>query len=367
MKFEILQENLAQALSQALKFVSPKVQLPILSNFLIVAKDGVVKIFATDMENSISVSLGAKIEEEGEVAVSAKILSDFVFAVSPGKIVAETEEETLIVSSLKNKAKISTMPAGEFPKTDEVFSGKGLFSLSPEVLKKISEKMTFAVSNDVATRPAMTGVYFDNKKKKLKIVATDGFRLSHLEEKGEEEGFEINVSSKIIEELGKMSQKEEKEIEVFLDKNKTQIVFKLSDVAVSSRLIEGKYPPYEKIIPTDFTIRAVLNRLDFLRAVKTAAIFSKEAANIVRLKFEDKTLKIKSETPSLGENESEIECEKKGEDIEINFNFRYLLDILSRLSGEDVFFETQGEGKPCVFREKDSPNFLHLIMPVKKS
>ena len=127
MKFEILQENLSAALSQALKFVSPKVQLPILSNFLLVAKEGVVKIFATDMENSISLVLGAKIEEEGEVAVSARILSDFVFAVPPGKISLEKEEDILKISSLKNKAKISVMPSEEFPKTDEESGGKCFF------------------------------------------------------------------------------------------------------------------------------------------------------------------------------------------------------------------------------------------------
>lgn len=366
MKLEILQENLSVALSQALKFISPKAQLPILGNFLIEAKNGVLKITATDMESSVVLSLGAKVEDEGEVTVSAKIFSDFIFSISPEKVQIKTEDEILTVVSGKNKAKFSTMPPSEFPKSERGEGEKETMKLSPSLLQKISDKMPFAVSTD-SSRPAMTGIYFDNKEEKLKIVATDGFRLSLFEEKGKEDDFSINVPAKIIEELGKMSGKDEEDIGVYLNSNKTQVVFKIKDAEVSSRLIEGQYPPYEKIIPSEFSVKVVLDRQEFLRAVKTAAIFSKDAANIVRLSFSENILKVSSQTANLGGLESEIDCQKEGENLEVNFNFRYLLDILSRLSGKEVSFETMGENKPCVFRGAESPDFLHLIMPVKKA
>lgn len=365
MKLEILQENLSAALAQGLKFISSKVQLPILSNFLLEAEKGILKISASDLEKSIILFVGAKVEEEGKVTVSAKTFADFIFSLPPEKVIIQEEEDILIVKSGKSKAKISTMPHGEFPKIESSASGEGFLSLEATFLKDISEKTCFAVSQDVS-RPAMTGVYFDNKGGVLKIVATDGFRLSLVKGKGQKEDFSINVPSSIIEELGKIAGQEEKKIGVYLSDNKSQIVFKTEGAEISSRLIEGQYPPYEKIIPADFAISAKLDRQEFLRSVKTAAIFSKDAANIVKLSFKENVLKVSSKTANLGENESEIDCQKEGDDIEVNFNFRYLLDILSRLSGKEVSFETQGESKPCVFRGVESPNFLHLIMPVKK-
>jgi DNA polymerase III subunit beta len=363
---EILQENLSVALSQALKFISSKAQLPILSNFLIKAGKGVLTIKATDLENGITVFLGAKTEEEGEVSVSAKIFSDFVLALSPGKVDIETEEEMLIVKSGKNKAKFSTMPSSEFPKEEEGGERKRITSLDPALLKKVSERVSFAVSSDVS-RPTMTGVYFDNKKSALKIVGTDGFRLSLLEEKGEVEDFEINIPVKIVEEAAHLGEKQKDKIEIFLNEKKTVVVFKMENAEIFSRLIDGKYPPYIRIIPSEKNIIAKIDRQDFLRAVKTASVFSKDAGSIVKISFGENVLKISSQTASLGENENEIECQKEGEDLEINFNFRYLLDVLSKMSGKEISFETEGEGKPCVFREKEPPNFLHLIMPVKKS
>jgi DNA polymerase III subunit beta len=366
MKFEILQENLSVALSQALKFVSTKAQLPILSNFLIKTEKGVLTIKATDLENGITVYLGAKVEEEGEVAVSAKIFSDFILALSAGKVEIETAEDSLIVKAGKNKAKFATMSSSEFPKEEGEGERKECFSFSPKALKAVSEKISFCVSTDVS-RPTMTGVYFDNKGKILKIVSTDGFRLSIFEEKGKGEDFELNIPAKIIEEVARLGEKQENEIKVFLNEKKTIVIFKTESAEISSRLIEGKYPPYQKIIPTEKNISVKIDRQDFLRAVKTAAVFSKDAGSIVKLSFGENVLKISSQTASVGENENEIECQKEGENLEVNFNFRYLLDVLSKMSGKEISFETQGEGKSCVFREKETPNFLHLIMPVKKS
>ncbi len=367
MTFEVLQENLTSAISQSLKFISPKAQLPILGNFLIGAKNGVLKISATDLENSITVFIGAKVEEEGNLTVSAKTLADFVATLSPGKIEIKKEGEDMVLQEGKYRAKIATMPSAEFPKILESASEKKFLSLDPLVLKEVSERLSFAVSTDMVSRASMTGVFLDNRDENLKIVATDGFRLSFMQKPGYKEDFSLNIPAKIIDELGKLAAKEEKEIEIYLNENKTQIVFKLQDMEISTRLIEGKYPPYEKIIPSGFETRAVIDRSEFLRAVKAASVFSKEVSNIVRLKFFDSALKINASTANLGENESEMDCQKEGADLEINFNYRYLLDLLSRLSAKEIVFENSGPTRPGVFREKEAPGFLHLIMPVKSN
>jgi DNA polymerase-3 subunit beta len=366
MVFEVLQENLASSISVALKFVSPKAQLPILGNFLIEAKSGILKISATDLENSISLVTGAKIEEEGNITVSAKTFSEFVLTLPAGKIEVSNDGEDLVLKSGKFKAKINTMPVAEYPKILGAVDGKKLLGLPPKALHEVADKLSFSVSTDVS-RGGMTGVYLDNKEEKLKIVATDGFRLSLLEKAGFKEDFTLNVPAKIIDELGKMAAKEEKEIEVYLNDNKTQAIFKIQDMEISTRLIEGKYPPYEKIVPTGFETQATVDRQEFLRSIKAAGIFSKDVSNVVKLKFSDTALKITASTANLGENESEIDCQKTGNDLEINFNYHYLIDILSRLCAKEVIFESAGETRPGVFREKDSPGFLHIIMPVKKS
>lgn len=366
MLFEILQENLSASISQAIKFVSPKAQLPILGNFLLEAKEGILKISATDLENSITLIVGAKITEDGKITVSAKTFSEFVQTLPAGKIEVSTDGEDLVLKSGKFKAKINTMPASEYPKIPEINEGKKFLGLPPKVLQELTDKLSFSVSTDVS-RAAMTGVYFDNQDEKLKIVATDGFRLSLLDKTGFKDDFTLCVPAKIIDELGKMAAKEEKEIEVYLNENKTQVIFKIQDMDIATRLIEGKYPPYEKIVPAGFETRVVVDRQELLRSIKAAGIFSKDVSNVVKLNFFDGALKITASTANLGENESEIDCQSSGSDLEINFNYRYLIDILSRLAAKEIVFESAGPQKPGVFREKEGGDFLHLIMPVKSS
>lgn len=214
MKIEILQENLSQALSQALKFVSTKVQLPILSNFLLEAEKGILKISASDLEKSIILFVGAKVESDGKATVSAKTFADFIFALPPEKVTIQDEEEVLVVKSGKSKAKFNTMPSSEFPKIESSSGGQEFLSLEEAFVKSVSEKTCFATSQDVS-RPAMTGVYFDNKAGKLKIVATDGFRLSLVGGKGQKEDFSINAPASIIEELGKIAGEQEKALAFF--------------------------------------------------------------------------------------------------------------------------------------------------------
>lgn len=369
MKVEILQENLSTYLSLALKFISPKTQLPILSSFLFESKkEGLLKITASDMESFIILYVGARVEEEGEVAVSAKVFSDFVFSLPAGKIYIEKKKEELSVLSGKSRASIGLFPVSEFPKTEEVSSGKNVFKIDKVLFKNIFSLFPFASSQDIS-RPSMTGIYFDRDRESLCVVATDGFRLSLLEKREREDGelFSFNVSSKIIEEVGKISSVKKEEVFVFLNNREKIVFFKTEDVEIGARLIEGQYPPYRKIIPAVCPFRFVVDRADFLRTVRAASIFSKDSGSVIKLFFAKNVLKISSQTAGVGGYENEIDCVQEGEDIGVSFNFKYLLDILSRFSGKEVVFETEGEGKPCVFREKESPGFLHLIMPVKNS
>lgn len=365
MKFEVLQENLAASISQTLKFVSPKAQLPILGNILIEAKAGILKFVATDLENGISITAGAKIEEEGAVAVPAKIFAEYVMSLSPGKIDIVEKEGTLEIVSGKNAAKMATSPADEFPKIEEAAKLTKFFSMPQKTIAEIAERLSFCVSTDLVSKPAMTGVYFDNRERILKVVATDGFRLSILETKGGEQDFVLNLPVRPVEEAAKMAEKEGKDVEFFTNKEKTLAVLKIDGTEIFARTIEGKYPPYEKIIPTGFETKFKVDRDLFLKTLKLASVFAKDTSNIVRFQIKDGNLLLFSQTANLGENRAEVDIEKEGADLEISFNCHFALDIVSRLNGKLIVFESGGAGKPGVFKDPDSKNFLHLVMPVK--
>lgn len=366
MEFEILQENLLNALVKTIRFVPSKPQLPILEGILIEAENGTIKLVSCDMENSLAQTLGAKVEQEGRIVVPGKTFFELVGSLPSGKVKIETENEILKISLGKTKTKLNTFSAEEYPPTLKSEEVKLFLKLPSSLFSFVAKKISFAVSTDVVTRPVLTGVLFDNKEKRLKIVATDGFRLALLETSGFEGDFRLVVPAKIIEEVAKETQKKEDlEIEIFLNEKKTSAIFKFDNIEIGARLIEGNYPPYEKIIPQKNTLSAKIDFQDFFQAVKISSIFAKETASGIKLAFEKEFLKVSSSVTSLGENESELEVEKTGENKTLEFNSRFLLDFLSRASTDKILFENEESQHPGVFKEEGKRDYLYLIMPLK--
>jgi len=373
MKISVLQEDLNRGLSIVSRSVSAKAALPILANILVGTEEKRLKLSATNLETGINLWIGAKVDKEGSIAIPAKILTEFISSLPAEKVELEGKETTLFVSSPQFKANILGMDPSEFPKISS-FSGDPVLVFEKVELIKALSQVTIAAAQDEG-RPVLTGVLVKGEEKNLLLVATDGYRLSLKRIVTEENKIgrdNFVIPAKALLEVSRICQEdssENKTIKMGLTPEKSQVIFCLPEVEFSSRLIEGEFPDFEKIIPKNCTTKAVFGREELLRAVKTASIFAREQANIIRLKINPSTnggkLVISAETPQVGANESEIEANIEGESLEIAFNFRFLLDFLGVVSGEEVIFEASGPLTPGVFRLKGDESFFHIIMPVR--
>lgn len=364
MLVSILSENLSKKISFLNHAVSSRAQLPILSNFLMQAKDGKLTISATDLEIGIVCSVAASIEEEGEVTVPAKNFVDLVSNIVSQKITLELEGNVLKLKGDKVKASFPTIPADEFPKLYEK-KGDLFLTLEKEDIEKFLTRISFAAAID-SPRPALMGVLLENQKQSLVFVATDQYRLSlqktPLKPTGEL-AEPIVIPAKLIKET--MFLKDEAPLEFYMSKESNQVLVCQQDTVLVGRLIDAQYPPYEKIIPQESSTKTLFNREDLLNAIKICSVFARETANVVKISIEKERIIVSANSPSVGEDSAELEAKTTGEDNEIAFNAKYLIDVLSTLSDEELTFEMSGPLNPGVFRIKDDNNFLHLIMPIR--
>jgi len=370
MRVTVLQENLNQGLSLCSRFVASRPQLPILANILLKTENGRLKLSATDLEMGVSIWIGGKIEKEGETTVLAKVLTDFVSSLPAEKITLEIEENNLVVSSIFSKSTFPTISAADFPKLP-TFPQKADLILPLDLFSQAVSQVAFAAATDEG-RPVLTGVLFKPEDEGISLVATDGYRLSIKKihpSGGQKLRNSLIIPARVLTEISRLKEgkdKEEKEgLKISLNEKENQVVFALPDLELSSRLIEGEFPDITKVIPTERKTNVVFDREEFLRVVRIASIFARESANIVKLKIKDGKLRISANAPQLGENESVIDTKVEGDDQEIAFNFRFLLDFLNSILSEEVSLEMTGPLNPGVFRPFGDDSFFHIIMPVR--
>ena len=373
MKFSCLSENLAKGLSIVSKAVSSKGSLPVLAHVLLKTEDGKVKLAATDLETGVVTWVGAKIEEEGAVTVPARLLSELVANLPLGKIEISTKKQSLTLRAPQAKSRLNGLAAEEFPPLPDVpeahsAAGKTTFSLDPKIFPAAVSQVAFAAASD-ESRPILTGVLIKGSGKDLSLVGVDGFRLAErklglAEDLAKE--LSIVIPSRTLAEVARLAAHQENPVRVVLLPDENQVLFELEGSRVTSRLLEGQFPDYKKIIPPTFSSKAKLLTEDFLKAVRLAAIFARDSASIVRLKLESsQPLTLFANTAEVGENRTKVEAEIEGETLEIAFNSKYLTDVLSNLQSEEVIFEASGPLNPGVIKPSSSSNYLHLIMPVR--
>ncbi len=366
MKASFLTENLQKTLSFLNHAVSGNNQLEILSTFLIQAEKGRLTINATDLEIGISSSLPANVEEEGKTCVQAKTFFDLINNVSEEKISIETDGQSLVLKGKKIKMAFQTMPYEDFPKLYED-KGEEIAVLKKETVLGDFSKVVFAASQD-SSRPALSGVLIKKEKDGFLMVATDGYRLSlknniMLKTKRKEDGDGLLLSARVIKELSSI--KQDGDISFFVSDKNNQVVFVQGETTLVGRLIEAEYPSYEKIIPTDSGTRAEFDKNEMQKAIKLCSVFARETANIVKFSVKKDKVIVSANTPSVGENTVEVDAKVTGEENEIAFNARYLLDLFANIEDEDMYFEMTGPLNPGVFKITNDNTFLHLIMPIR--
>ncbi len=365
MKVTLLSENLQKKLSFVNHAISTRNDLPILLNILIEAYEGKIRLSSTDLEIGIQTTLPAEVIEEGGTTVPARPFTELINSLPNETITLQTEDRLLKIISKKTKSSFQTIPKEDFPKLFEE-KGELLADIPFLSLKRDCSMVVFSASTDTA-RPALSGILMKKEEAGFIFVATDGYRLSlkHLTLNGTKgENQSIIVPARVFREVLSMKEDEEN-IKIYVSKGSNQVIFEKGETILVGRLIEAEYPNYQRIIPSDHASRVVFDREEMLRAVKICSIFAREAANIIKLSLTKTSIIVSSHTPSVGENTVEVDAQLTGEENEIAFNARYLLDVLSNVPATEMIFEMTGPLNPGVFKIKDDESFLHLIMPIR--
>jgi len=371
MIIQVLQENLSNAITTTSRFASVKAQLPVLANILLSAKKNKLIISATNLEMSISLSVGAKVKKDGDITVPARVVNDLVNNLKPGQINISSKKERLSIKTSGFSSDLSGMNSSDFPKIPQSISGKAIDLLRDDFYSSLSQVL-FSVSVD-ETRPVLTGVLVIMNKSGMVLVSTDGFRLSQkkLTLKGisVKEG-KIIIPKNTLAELLRLSN-DEKSIKFLIDEKENQVMFGISDAVLSSRIIDGEFPDFERIIPKESQISMNVDKEELLRAIKLASVFARDAANVVKLSVKKSSLEVSAESSQSGSQVTEVDAKvntnrslpKDG--FEIAFNYRFLEEFLNAISGDDVRIEFSQENAPGVFLDPKDKDFLHIIMPVR--
>jgi DNA polymerase-3 subunit beta len=373
MKISCLQENLAKGLSIVGRAVSPRSTLPVLGNVLLATDAGRLKLSATNLEVGINCWIGAKVEEEGATTVPARTFIDLVGALPPEQVDMEllVRTQTINLRAGRSEANVKGIDAQEFPIVP-VPEGEGGIPIEAEALRAAIGQVALAAATD-ESRPILTGVLAKFEDSQLTLAAADGFRLSVRTlplSQSVSDPFSIIVPAQALTELGRISGEQTDPIVVHVTPTRNQVIFQLTDVVLVSQLIDGNFPDYRQIIPRDRTTRTVLDTAGFLKACKMAHIFARDAAHITRIHVkpaselsQDHVL-ISATSAETGDDVSEVSASIEGEEIEIAFNVKYLIDVLSVAGTPQVALGTTTSSSPGVIQPVGDVDFTHVIMPM---
>ncbi|MDP1845659.1 MAG: DNA polymerase III subunit beta [Candidatus Moranbacteria bacterium] len=381
MKILSTTDNFKKGILTAEKIIGKNLTLPILSNILLEAERGRLKISATNLEIGIVCLMRAKVEKEGKIAVPGRIIGSFMSNITNNeKIAAEVKDHTLYLSYQGNKASIKGLDAKDFPLIPKPQTDPILEIESQKFQESAAKVLPSAATAE--TRQELTGVFIGFEEDKLILAATDSFRLAEAVIKLEKESINasyqkyiaknssIIVPAKTLQEVARSIGPESGKLKIYIGEN--QIFFEIDDTLFISRLIDGKYPEYKQVIPKDFLAGLRLKKDDLLRAVRVASIFSDSKSREVKLRAKEGEKKIKIEAQSMesGENVTEVESDAtlKGSAV-IAFNNRYLIEGLNALSSEEIYIGFNDSFGPVILREmageKPREDFLHIIMPIR--
>lgn len=363
MKVEVLQEQLLAGLNIVGRAVASRAQLPVLSHILMEAKSEGLVLSATDLEIGIKVKVAAKVIETGVLAVPAKIFGEFLSSLNPGKIELKVEKESLILSAPGYNGKFQTISAEEFPAIPEILTDTEICKIEISTLTKSVERVVFASAKDTL-RPVLTGVLFEFDKKKIRMVATDGFRLAveemAVETKNEQQN--LLVPSRVVMEVIRLAG--DGVVSVGHLPATNQIYFVVGEVQIVSQLLSGNFPEYGKILPKEFGTEVSVNKDELMQAVKATYIFARDNSNMVRWQVADSKLVLLSSSPERGECRVEVPITLSGDDLEIIFNAKYVMDYLATVEGDVLWVGMGTKLSPGMFKDVKRESGQYVVMPI---
>jgi DNA polymerase-3 subunit beta len=362
MKLQVTQENLNRALSSVARVANIRGTLPILANVLIKTSHNRLSLSATNLDIAITHYIGAKVKDEGSITVPARLMQDFVGSLPEGVIELDLQETKLHVTTDQYQSVVNGIVADDFPIMPAIKDGKP-WTIASGLFRKALQQVVFAASND-ETRPVLTGVFLQTLDGNLYMAATDSYRLTEKKLGANKQAIQLLIPASAMQELLRVTSDDDQEIQVTHDDQ--QVLFKVGDIELVTRLVDGKYPDYRKLIPEKFATKATLKRADLANVTKVSSLFARESAGSVTVTVDDteKQLSIHSVASQLGENTAKATAKVSGSGS-ITVNSRYLLDALGVMSGDEVEFGFNGKLEPTLLRDPASPDYRHVIMPLK--
>jgi len=373
MKLSCLQENLSRGLGIAGRAVAVRSTLPITQNILLAAEQSRLKLAATNLEIATTCWIGSKVEQEGAITVPARLLIDFVNSL-PNDLIEVTlppNSHTIELKSGRFQAHINGIDAEDFPPIPQISDGMTT-SVEATALKEAITAVAFAAATE-ESRPVLTGINTEFDGPELNLAAADGFRLAvHKMTLASPAGEKtaVIIPARTLNELNRLLGEQEEPVEIVMNQQKTQVLFRLKEAEIVSQLIQGSFPNYSQVIPQSYTTRAVVDVSEFLRVTKISSIFARDASGIVRLvitpgaELTPGKVTVSAQAEEIGSNVSEIDALVDGEEAKIAFNVRYLSDVLGILRQSQVALEVTSPSSPGVIRPMGVDNYVHVIMPM---
>lgn len=368
MKIIILKNKLIEALNLVEHSTGNNPNLPVLKNVFINTKDNKVVMSTTNLEIAVTYSFSGKVIENGETTVPCNLLSSIIKNLTSERVTLELKGKKLNITTDNYNASIQTRATKEFPIIPKISNKTPLLETTTKnFLEALNSVISATQFSEI--RPEISGVFLNQNNSNLFIVATDSFRLAEKRiddiEKKSKDQLGVIIPIKTTEEVLRiLNSKEDSDLKILFDQ--TQVLFKTNDLEIISRLIDGTFPDYKSIIPKEVKNEVVLNRLEFIQALKLVGTFSSRI-NDVKLSIGDgkKHLELSSSNDTLGENLYKIPTKLKGDRFEIIFNWKFLLDGLKAIKDESIIFGVNSSDKPVVLRGVNDKSLFYVIMPLR--
>jgi DNA polymerase-3 subunit beta len=368
MKLEIEKKELMSLIGKTQNIVEKRNSMPILVNVLLEADKDLLKVFATDLEVSLTDAVKCKVIQTGKVAVSAKSLFEIAKELGEGMIqLSKKENNWLEIKQGKYHSKIVGVSSEEYPVFPS-YNSNQFTKINSEDLMDMIDKTIYSISND-ETRYHLNGVYFEQKPDHAyTMVATDGHRLSLVKKsipsaKYNTSGQGVIIPRKGLYEIKKLLENLNGEFEFAIEG--AQLILKNGHTTLMIRLIEGKYPNYQQFIPQKLSQKAKVKRETFLTSLKRVSLLANHKSKAVTLSLTQGKMEIASNNPELGDAKEEIEIDYNGKDMKIGFNAKYITDVLSAINEEEVDIEINDQLSPGIMKPHNDSSYTCVVMPMR--
>lgn len=363
MKFSCEKQKLQEGISISNKAITGKTTMPILEGIYIKAFKNNLTLIGSDMDLSIETSVEADVIEEGTIVVDSKIFSEIIRKLPNSDVYIETLDNDIIqITCEKSIFNLVYMKAEDYPSLPEIKENISV-EVPQDILKSMIRGTSFAVAQD-ETRPILQGILFEIKDKKLNLVALDGYRMAvRSEYLGSDDNIDVVIPGKTLNEVAKILEDAENLVKITFTDN--HILFNLDKTKIVSRLLEGKFVNYVSLLPQEHKILVEVNRHDLQNCIERASLMSKDSnSNLIKLDFNEDNVIITSNS-QLGKVREELNINLQGEELQIAFNSRYILDVLKNIDENEIYMEMTSSVSPCIIRCKSNDNSRYLVLPVR--